>query len=253
MKPVLQFFRDKLLWCLTMAVVCGVMMGCGKAAAPADKTGANRTADVDAAQGGDSNSATVVAEAGPPVGEKICFACKGEGTTKCLAAGCVNGYVECPGPCLKLDRGTWVHMDVPGHPPTDLWQKFYLPDGSYTAYSQAHVGHVIAMQNGQAVDTGPCKICGGTGRVPCPACKGTGKQLCPICEGKKYIPVSWTPTDNPWLNGQPDLIRLASGRILFGKFMTTNGTDVLVKTRDGQFVHVQSLDIVPKGGGNGTM
>ena len=137
-------------------------------------------------------------------------------------------------------------MEVAGHPPTDLWHKFELPDGSgYMAYNQNHVGHVIAYQNGQFVDTGPCKICGGSGKVPCSVCKGTGKEVCPICEGKKFIPVAWTPTDNPWLDRQPDLIRLSSGKLMFGKAIYTNGTDLTIKTRDGKFLHIQSTDIVP--------
>jgi hypothetical protein len=36
------------------------------------------------------------------------------------------------------------------------------------------------------------------------------------------------------LNSQPDLVRLKSGRVLLGKLMT-NGTEVLIKTRDGKF------------------
>lgn len=259
MKIKIEIFRTGPSWValggafrlFTMALALAALAGCGKQTTANDNKAADSMADVSA--GTESNATVAAADAGPPVGEKLCFACKGEGTVKCLAPGCVAGFVDCPGPCLKLDKGSWVHLDVPGHPPTDLWQKFYFPDGSYSAYSQAHVGHVIAIQGNQAVDTGPCKICGGTGKVPCPVCKGTGKEACPICGGKKYIPASWTPTDNPWLNRQPDLIRLSSGKIYFGKFVTTNGTDVLIKTRDGQYVHVQSSDIVPKAGVNGTM
>lgn len=182
----------------------------------------------------------------PPPGEKICFACQGAGTVKCTAPGCVNGMVDCPGPCLKLDRGVWVHLDVPGHPPTDLWQKFYQSDGSYVAYNQSHVGHVIMMINGRAVDTGPCNICGGTGKVPCSVCKGTGRVVCPICDGKRFIPDSWTPTDNPWLDSQPDLIRLTDGRIFLGKVMSTVGDDVAIKTRTGQWIHVDATNLVSK-------
>lgn len=114
------------------------------------------------------------------------------------------------------------------------------------AYSQNHVGHVIAMQNGKAVDTGPCQICGGTGRVPCTVCKGTGKVMCPICQGAKLIPNSWTPTDNPWFNSQPDLVRLKDGRAFLGKVVTPGGSDVAIKTRDGKWIHVDAASIVPK-------
>ena len=137
-------------------------------------------------------------------------------------------------------------MDVAGHPPTDIWQKFNKPDGSYTAYNQNHVGHVIVMQGGEVVDSGPCKICGGTGKVPCTVCKGSGQQVCPICGGKKYIPEAWTPTDNPWLNSQPDLIRLIDGRILFGKIVSTVGSDNTIKTRDGKWLHVDTTNMAPK-------
>jgi hypothetical protein len=192
-----------------------------------------------------ANPATAESD-GPPAGEKLCFACKGKGTVKCMAPGCVNGQADCPGPCLKLDRGAWVHLDVPGHPPTDIWQKFTQPDGSYSAYNQNHVGHVIVMQNGAAVDTGPCKICGGTGKVPCRICKGTGQQVCPICNGKKYIPETWTPTNNPWFDSQPDVLRLADGRIFLGKVVSTIGTDLTIKTRDGKWVQINSTNLVPK-------
>lgn len=224
-----------------MAVM--LLAGCGKpssgSSTPPPATAQSATAP--------NVTNTPAAEAdGPPAGEKICFACKGEGTVKCMAPGCVNGMVDCPGPCLKLDHGVWVHMDVAGHPPTDIWQQFNNADGTYTAYSQNHVGHVIVMQNGHAVDSGPCKICGGTGKVPCSVCKGTSKGVCPICGGKKYIPESWTPTNNPWLNSQPDLIRLNDGRMFFGKVVSTFDTDVTIKTRDGKWVHVNQTNIVAK-------
>jgi hypothetical protein len=171
----------------------------------------------------------------------------GKGMVKCMAPGCVAGRVDCPGPCLKLDRGEWIHMDVPGHPPTDLWQQFFNQSGlgGYQAFNQNHVGDVIEYQNGVAVDTGKCKVCGGTGKVACSFCNGTGQVVCPICSGKKFIPVAWTPTDNPWLDGQPDLIRLNDGRVLFGKIISTTGSDVLIKTRNGQWLHVDATNVAP--------
>ena len=214
----------------------GLLAGCGKPAPDSAKSSVEAT----------SSSAPASQAEGSKEHEKICFACNGSGTIKCLAPGCQDGGVDCPGPCLKLTRGVWIHMTVAGHPPTDLWQKFGQSDGSYTAYNQGHVGHVIALQNGKAVDTGPCKICGGTGKVPCSVCKGTGRETCLICEGKKYIPDAWTPTDNPWLNRQPDLIRLTDGRMLFGKVVSTIGTNLTVKTRDGKWIHVGAADIMPE-------
>jgi len=219
------------------------LAGCGKS--PSGNANVSPASPPAEAPTQNVTTASVAEPEGPKAGEKICFACKGKGTVKCMSPGCVNGLVDCPGPCLKLDRGVWVHIDVPGHPPTDVWQKFVKSDGSYAAYNQNHVGHVIVFQNGAYVDSGPCKVCGGTGKVPCSVCKGTGEQPCPICDGKKYIPESWTPTDNPWLNRQPDLIRLNDGRILFGKVVSTFDKDITIKTRDGKWLHVNQTNMAP--------
>jgi len=167
--------------------------------------------------------------------EQTCFNCAGAGIVPCRAPGCAAGKVECPGPCMKLTRGNWVRMNMAGHNPNELWMKFPNPDGrSFEAWNQNHVGEVVVYQNGKPVNIGPCKMCGGTTRVNCPVCQGAGKAACPICKGNKTVPASWTDTDNPWLNSQPDLVRLKSGRILLGKLLT-NGTGVLIKTRDGKF------------------
>ena len=174
-------------------------------------------------------------QAAPAAGEQTCFNCAGAGQVPCRAPGCVAGKVECTGPCLRLTRGTWIHMNVPGHSPNELWIKFSNPDGRTSeSWNQNHVGEVITFQQGRAVNIGKCKVCGGTTRVNCPVCHGEAKATCPICKGQKTVPASWKPNDNPWLNSQPDLVRLKSGRILLGKLMT-NGTDVLIKTRDGKF------------------
>jgi hypothetical protein len=226
------------LW-LLLLLCAWALAGCDKPPADSPKIGADQAAAPNPA----AHSLAATAGAGPKDGEKTCFACKGEGTIKCLI--CVGGQVDCPGTCLRLNRGVWVHMEVPGHPATDVWQKFYQPDGSYTAYTQGHVGHIIAMQGGKAVDTGPCPICGGSTKVACKACQGTGKQPCPICEGKKFVPLDWSPTNNPWLNRQPDLIRLADGRVLFGKVVSAIGTNVTIKTRDGKWLHLSNQDMLP--------
>ncbi len=184
--------------------------------------------------------------AGPGPGEKDCFACKGEGTVRCLVPGCVEGQVDCPGPCLKLTRGVWTHMNVAGHDPSDLWITFTTANGGTMSWSQEHVGDVIEMQNGNPVDTGKCKVCGGTGKVKCTVCKGTGQVACPICNGKKFIPVAWTPTDNPYFNRQPDLIRLTDGRVMLGRVAATVGDDLTIVTRDKKILHVKASDILPK-------
>lgn len=235
------FKFKKLFICFLGALLIG---GCGKPA-EATKNQAPATDNI-------ASASAAAEEAGPGPGEKVCFACKGEGTVACLVPGCVDGHVDCPGPCLKLTRGVWVHMDVAGHPPSDIWQKFPdQPDlGGYHAWNQDHVGDVIEYQNGVAVDIGQCKICGGTGKVKCNVCKGTGRVTCPICEGKKFIPIAWTPTDNPYFNRQPDIIRLLDGRVLLGRVAATVGDDLTIVTRDKKILHVKTSDILSKAGTN---
>jgi hypothetical protein len=114
------------------------------------------------------------------------------------------------------------------------------------SWNQNHVGDVIQMQNGRPVDTGKCKICGGTGKVKCDVCKGKGRVTCPVCNGKKFIPAAWTPTDNPWFNSQPDVIRLADGRALLGRVAATVGDEITIVTRDKKILHVKASDILPK-------
>ena len=97
---------------------------------------------------------------------------------------------------------------------------------------------------------GKCKICSGTAKVSCPDCKGTGKETCPVCEGKKFIPVAWTPTDNPYFNRQPDVIRLADGRVLLGRVAAEAGEDRTIVTRDKKIVHVNVSDMLPASGSN---
>ena len=191
------------------------------------------------------------AVAGPGTGEKVCFACKGEGTVACRVPGCVNGQVDCPGPCLKLSKGVWTHTDIDGKPSDVLWQYFNSPDGHWTiGWSEHHLGDVIVIQDGKPTDIGKCKICGGTTKVTCSVCKGTGKVTCPICNGKKFIPVAWTPTDNPWFNSQPDVIRLADGQVILGRLAAEVGDERTIVTRDKKILHVKASDILPKPGTN---
>jgi hypothetical protein len=218
--PVLACFLGALLFA-----------GCGKSAAHKTVT---------------TNSAPPVV-AGPGPGEKVCFECNGAGTVPCRAPGCVNGKVDCPGPCLKLSKGLWKHTDIHGKLSDVLWQEFTSADGRWTmAWSEHHLGEVIVMQDGKPTNIGKCKICGGTTKVPCPVCKGTGKETCPICKGKKFIPVAWTPTDNPWFNSQPDVIRLADGRVLLGRVAAAVGDDRTIITRDKKTLHVKASDILSK-------
>ena len=139
-------------------------------------------------------------------------------------------------------------MDVAGHDPSELWAKFPNQSGlgGYQAWNQHHLGEVIVYQNGVAVNIGKCKVCGGTTKVTCSVCKGTGKVTCPICSGKKFIPIAWTPTDNPWFNSQPDVIRLADGQVLLGRVAASLGDDRTIITRDKKILHVKASEILFK-------
>ena len=238
-KRPLQRFSLSLSICVCLLIL---LAGCGKPvedAKPAHSTptGVNPPAT--------NAAASPAAETEPGPDQKLCFRCGGVGQVSCSAPGCRAGKVDCPGACLKLTRGAWVHMNVAGHDPSEIWQKFPTHDGGYQAWNQHHIGEVIAMQNGDPVNLGACKICGGTTKVECRVCKGTGKQPCEICGGKRFIPNAWTPADNPWLNAQPDLIRLNDGRALLGKIALSSGDDRAIRTRDGKVVHVNVSDIVP--------
>jgi hypothetical protein len=225
-------------FCPVLACFLGALLfaGCGKPA-DAPKSQVNMT----------TNSAPSTPEvAGPGPNEKVCFACKGEGTVPCRVPGCKDGQVDCPGPCLKLTRGAWTHMAVAGHDPSELWITFTKADGGTMSWNQNHVGEVIQMQNGNPVNIGKCKICGGTTQVTCSVCKGTGRQTCPVCNGTKFIPVAWTPTDNPWFNSQPDLIRLKDGRVFLGRVAVAIGEERTIITRDKQTLHLKAPDILPK-------
>jgi hypothetical protein len=229
------------VFCLVLACFLGALLfaGCGKPA-DAPKSQVNMI----------TNSVPPPEVAGPGPNEKVCFACKGEGTVPCRVPGCKDGWVDCPGPCLKLSRGVWTHMNVAGHDPSDLWITFTAADGGTMSWNQNHVGDVIVMQDGKPTDIGKCKICGGTGKVKCDVCKGTGKETCPVCNGKKFIPITWTPTDNPWFNSQPDVIRLADGQVLLGRVAASSGEERTIVTRDKKILHVKASDILPKAATN---
>src|SRR5437868_3373824 len=93
--------------------------------------------------------------AGPENSEKtkMCFECRGLGVIKCPEPSCRNGEADCPGPCLKLSQGNWIHMEVANHPPTDIWRKFMDQDDlGWQAWNQNHVGDVIEYRNGKPVN-----------------------------------------------------------------------------------------------------
>jgi hypothetical protein len=76
-----------------------------------------------------------------------------------------DGWVPCPGNCLKLATPGWHHQHVDGYADTDIW--FSFDNDHYTAaFSQRHIGHIIQTSDDQpAKDGGICPICQGTGWV----------------------------------------------------------------------------------------
>lgn len=178
----------------------------------------------------------------PGPGEKVCFQCNGIGQTTCPV--CKDGFTDCPGPCLKLSKGTWEHMHVDGHPDTDVWQNFHQANGTSQAWNQGHVGEVIEMRGGVAVNTGKCPVCGGRGKVACKACSGTARLVCPICEGKKVVPENWTAFNNPKVKNPPTMIQLKDGRTFYGKIESRLGAIVYVRTESGKQEEFQARDII---------
>jgi len=180
----------------------------------------------------------------PPKGMKVCFQCSGSDKAVCLTPGCKDGWVDCPGPCLKLSRGPWEHMHVDGHPDTDVWQRFHQVDGTSMSWNQNHVGDVIEMRAGMAVNIGKCTVCGGKGKVKCSVCDGTGRVACPICEGKGFVPETWTAFSNPKQKNPPNLIQLKDGRKIYAKIETRIGSRVYIRTESGKQEEFLADDIV---------
>ena len=234
MEAILRIGRGCVLCLFSTALLVG-SSGCSrKTPAETDVSGgANRASDE-------------VHPIVPDADDQICFACDGKGMAPCRAPGCTGGQIECPGSCLRLSRGKWEHMQVAGHGPNELWQKFPNGPGKWTSWNQNHVGEVIAIRDGKAVNLGKCPTCGGSTKVKCPVCAGSGQQTCEFCDGKKIVPATWTPTDNPVLNRQPDLIRFKDGRVLLGRVALKLGTKYTIKTRDGKTVEVDATEILPK-------
>jgi hypothetical protein len=171
-----------------------------------------------------------------------CFQCNGSGKSRCGVPSCKGGKANCPSPCLKPDDGTWVRMNVAGHPPTDLWKKF-PKRGGYTSWNQNHAGEVVQMQNGEPVNIGKCTVCGGTTKVQCSACKGAGQVTCPICDGKKVAPQSWSAFDNPKMKNRPSRFTLKNGRAIVGRKTAVLGSSVSIKT-EKETITVEAGDIV---------
>lgn len=115
----------------------------------------------------------------------VCPICLGERATSCGAPGCNRGSVPCAGACLKPDTPGWQRMTVANHRPDELWMRFVHDDGSWTAWSQNHIGEVVEKVDGRWVNRGRCPRCRGTAKEPCPACQG--RNACPRCRGAGVV------------------------------------------------------------------
>jgi hypothetical protein len=113
-------------------------------------------------------------------------------------------------------------------------------------FSSHHPGVTYTENASGGWDMHTCPVCNGTTKVPCPICKGTGIQTCEICKGKKFIPISWTPTDNPWFNSQPDLIWLKDGQVILGRVAASIGEERTIITRDKKVLNVNASEILPR-------
>ena len=217
--PLIRVFA--LLIGLSALLLAG---GCGSEEATSKTTATNHSKPVVQAD----------PAANPPAGMKRCFQCNGAGKMRCPARGCVGGTVECPNTCLKLTRGVWAPL--PGYPPDQLFQKFPAGKGGYQAWSQSHIGQVIKIQNGQAVNLGVCTLCAGSTRIKCSQCGGTGIATCSLCKGKFFIPEDWTPLRNPTLAPSDSLkeIKFKDGRTIMGKIQMRSGSTVIIRTEEGQ-------------------
>src|ERR1035437_527275 len=219
-------------FCPVLACFLGVLLfvSCGKQVSDSTKQS--------------SASAPPPVEAGPGPNEKVCFACKGEGTVACRAPGCVNGQVDCPASCIKLNKGVWVKR--PGRPDPNETMQLIQVSGKQVWVSSHHPGVTYTSRADGGWDMHSCPVCKGTTKVTCSVCKGTGKETCPVCNGKKFISVASTPTDNPWFNSQPDVIRLKDLQVLLGRVSPSLGDDRTIVTRDKKILHVKASDILPK-------
>lgn len=177
----------------------------------------------------------------PAADEQWCFECEAKGVVKCPTVGCGGGFLPCPGPCVRPGKGTWIPDTA--HP-GQLGYKLPLGGRRYAIVSLGHAGEVWTVRNGEAVSLGPCPTCTGHMAIRCPQCKGAGKVKCGVCQGAKIVAAAWKPTDNPWFNAQPDVIRLKDGRVFLGQESGGGGDTVIFKTRDGQFITVNRDQIL---------
>ncbi|MBL9174579.1 MAG: hypothetical protein JNL10_13665 [Verrucomicrobiales bacterium] len=175
----------------------------------------------------------------PGPGEQRCFECDGQGQVTCVAPGCRSGYLTCPGRCLKRNQGTWVPDTAHG----GMAAKIKVPGGGTWTINEGHAGEVWVAQGGKMVSQGPCPTCGGRQVIRCKTCDATGKTACELCEAKGAIPATWKPTDNPWFNRNPDLVRLQDGRAFLAKEVGGDDVVVMFKTRTGEVITIARAEV----------
>ncbi len=202
-----------------------------------------------------------------PAGERIdpatgrpliaCGPCKGTGLVKCSHTRCKEGKQECNGPCMRLSKGSWIKNAGLGHGPDELWMAFPQKGGTQY-YSKAHVGEVVEMRDGKAVNIGACKVCNGTTLMDCKTCKGTGQITCTVCKGQKEVPdmrVKSPQTVNPTKGAAsssdsslppppaPQTIRLKNGKTITGNIVIKDPDFVLIRTADGKTTQIFVKDL----------
>lgn len=122
----------------------------------------------------------------PPSGQP-CAKCNATGKIACTSPECQKGRIECPGPCLKLSTPGWGPF--PGEDPKKLFITYKVKNGTQ-GVSQAHLGEVFEVRNGEFFKLGRCTLCNGTTKVRCATCEGSGEVTCPECSGKKFVALS---------------------------------------------------------------
>jgi hypothetical protein len=118
-----------------------------------------------------------------PSEKKECETCSGTGNLgECKTPKCKDGQIPCPDKCLKAESFT-------GAPDADgkRWRSFRGKSGGVAKWSDAHIGELVVMENGEPVNKGKCPTCDGTTRVVDPACGGTSKRICKICKGHGIV------------------------------------------------------------------
>lgn len=187
-----------------------------------------------------------------------CPRCQGTGKMPCPNSTCKDGQIDCPGNCISLTKGKWVHLD--GHPANELFQEFHYK-GKSKYWSQAHVGEVMGEVNGIPTPVGQCQKCHGTTHVPDPECQGTGRVVCSLCHGAGEVPdpnfhppagegsgkaAAASPTPH-FVSGAPRVqdIHLKNGKTLRGQIVVQDRDVTMIRLTDGKSVQVRNKDIKP--------